>query len=185
MHLNQFKRTAVGLAVAAAALAAGSANAAYVMSLDVTGIESRDELGVAGNETRFLDLFGGARIIGLAWDVTLSTTSPSWLSEVSVDLNDGGSAGVSLSPGVGDNSSGTASYAGMEDLVASGNDFTLSASGRLFFEFFESFKDLPGAPDGMWSRGTLTVTYVPEPASFGLAAIALLGLAAVSRRRPQ
>ena len=66
MQLNQFKRTAVGLAVAAAALAAGSANAAYVMSLDVTGIESRDELGVAGNETRFLDLFGDAQIIGLA-----------------------------------------------------------------------------------------------------------------------
>ena len=183
MNLNQLKRTAVGLAVASAALAAGSAQA-YQMTLNVAGIESRGAFGDAGNETRFLDLFAGARVTGLAWNVSLFTNSTSWLSEISVDFNDGGAAGVSLSPGFGDDDSGAADYMGSADLVALGSDFTVGASGRLFLEFFESFNDFAGV-DGVWRSGTLTVTYVPEPASFGLAAIALLGLGAASRRRRQ
>ena len=189
MNLNQLKRTAVGLAVASAALAAGSAQA-YQMTLNVAGIESRDELGALDavfapiNETRFLDLFAGARVTGLAWNVSLFTNGVSWLSEISVDFNDGGAAGVSLSPGFGDNDSGAADYTGSADLMALGVDFTVGASGRLFMEFFERFNDFTGV-DGVWRSGTLTVTYVPEPASFGLAAIALLGLGATSRRRRQ
>lgn len=184
MQFNQLKRTAVGLAVVTAALAAGSAQA-YEITLDVAGIESRDGLGDAGNETRFLDLFAGARVTGLAWNVSLLAIGPfSWLSEISVDLNDGApvSLGVSLSPGIGDDFDGASDYIGSADLGV--NAFNVGASGRLFLEFFESFDDYAGV-DGVWRSGTLTVTYVPEPASFGLAAIALLGLGATSRRRRQ
>lgn len=183
MNLNQLKRTAVSSAVVGAALAAGSANA-YQITLDVAGIESRGEFGTAGNETRFLDLFAGARVTGLAWNVTLFANAPSWLSEISVDLNDGGAAGVALSPGFGIDSTGSGSYMGSSDLVASGADFQVGATGRLFLEFFETFNDLTGA-DGAWRSGTITVSFVPEPASFGLAAIALLGMGAATRRRRQ
>jgi hypothetical protein len=69
--------------------------------------------------------------------------------------------------------------------LANGAAFFLGATGRLHFQFFDRFDDYANAADGMWDRGTLTVTYVPEPASFGLAALGLFGLAAASRRRPR
>jgi hypothetical protein len=182
MQMNQFKRAAISSALVAAAMAAGSAHA-YEVTLDVAGIYSNGLLGTSGNETLFVDLFAGARITGISWDVTLFADAPSWLSEIGVDLNDGGSAGFSLFAGIGDYASGTQSYSGAADLVALAADFTLGASGRLNFEFFESFDDFPDDWDGLWQSGNLTVTYVPEPATFGLAALALLGLGLSSRRR--
>jgi hypothetical protein len=176
MNLNLLKQAAVGLVVAGAALSAQ----AYEISVNVAGIESRGEFGAAGNQTRVIDLFEGARITAIAWNVDLSANTPSWLSELSVDFGDGAGAGVALSPGVGDDVSGDASYGGSFELGSL--SFVVGASGQLFLEFFEIFDDFAGA-DGVWRSGTLTVTYVPEPATFGLAAIALLGLGAASRRR--
>lgn len=180
MQMNQLKRSALA-AAAAAALAVGSAHGSQV-TLDVSGIFSNDVLGSAINEIRSIHL-GGARITGIAWDVSLLADSPSWLSEISVDLNDGTGAGFSLSPGFGDDASGSGSYSGMADLVTMGLDFVLGGNGTLNFEFFETFDDYPGDWDGLWERGSLTVTYVPEPATFGLAALALLGVGASARRR--
>lgn len=183
MQMNQFKRAAISSALVAAAMAAGSAQA-YEVTLDVSSIASMGEKGSALNEVRFLDLFAGARVIGLSWSVELSTLGPSWLSEIGVDLNDGGSAGLELYPGIGDDFSGSDSYSGTADLVALNADFSVGASGRLYFEFFEYVKDVSNlGADGMWDSGSLTVTYVPEPATFGLAALALLGLGLSSRRR--
>ena len=182
MQWQTLKRPVLGLALAAAAAALTPAHAG-MLTLDVTGILSNDELGAATNETRSVDLGFGVHITGISWDVRLFADAPSWLSEISVDLSDETGAGFSLSPGFGDNVSGTGSYAGSADLVSMGVDFFLGGTGRLNFEFFETFSDYPGAWDGIWSRGALTVSYVPEPASFGLAALALLGVGAASRRR--
>jgi len=185
MNLNHLKQAAVGLALGAAALAAGTAQA-YEVTVNVAGIESRGEFGAAGNETRTVDLVAGARVTGLRWSVDLSTYGASWLSEIGVDFSDGASAGVSLYPGIGDDNSGDATYSGSADLVDLGVDFHVGSTGRLFLEFFEYFDDLSGGgANALWAAGTLTVTYVPEPATFGLAAIALLGAGAVSRRRRQ
>lgn len=184
MQFKQLKQTAIGLAVAGLSLAAGSAQA-YQISLDVSGIQSLGEFGELGNETRFLDLFAGARVTGLSWDVTLSAFGSSWLSDMGVDFSDGGTQGASLFPGIGDDFSGSGSYVGSADLVDLGIDFTVGDSGRLFLEFFEFFYDGPVGADGVWTSGTLTVSYVPEPTSFALAGLALLGLGAASRRARQ
>lgn len=186
MQWQSLTRPVLGLAVAAAALAGASAHAAQV-TLDVSGIFSNAEFGDASNETRFVSLFTGWRVTGIAWDVTLSTNPDpnftSWLSEISVDVDDGSGAGFQLSPGFGDNAPGTASYFDSFDLVANGLDFVVGASGSLRFEFFETFDDIPNTWDGVWERGSLTISFVPEPASFGLAGLALLGAGLASRRR--
>ena len=182
VSINLLKRSAIGAALFAAGLVALPTHAG-VVTLDVTGISSYDAFGSLGNERRFIDLAPNTHIIGIFWDVNLTAFAQSWLSEMGVDLSDGVLAGLSLFPGVGAYAPGTSSYSGAGDLVALGFDFYLGASGRLHFEFFESFTDLAGAGDGIWNSGTLRVAFVPEPATYGLAALALLGVAATSRRK--
>lgn len=180
MQVSQFKRGAISAALFAAAMTAGTAQAG-VVTLDVAGIASNAEFGDASNETRSINLLSYSHITGISWSVSLTTEGSSWLSEMGVDLSAGGN-GVSLFPGLGDDSSGSASYSGSADLVALGVDFSVGGDGLLNFEFFEYFNDFAGA-DGSWLRGSLTVSYVPEPATFGLAALALLGAGAATRRR--
>lgn len=172
-----------GVAAATALLMAGSASA-YTLTVDVSGILSNDVLGSPSNEVRVFDLFPNAQIVGIGWNVTLFADAPSWLSEVSVDLSDGAGAGFSLSPGVGVDAPGTESFdsGGIVDLIALGTDFNVGAAGKLWLEFFELFDDWAGW-DAEWVRGTLTIEYVPEPATFGLAALGLLGAGIAGRRR--
>lgn len=177
-----FKHLSRGaLAAVLSAAAVGAAQAATV-TLDVSGIFSNDEFGAAINETRVLDLVPFATVTGLTWNVTLSADAPSWLSEMMVDFSDG-AAGVTLNPGFAANTSGQDDFSGSEDLVATNKSFQIGASGQLLAQFFEKFDDFSADFDGVWLRGTITVAYVPEPATFGVAALGLLGLAAARRRR--
>jgi len=181
-------RGALGWLVAGAALVGGTANAAVItQTLNVGGILSNEELGSAQNEVRFLNFAGAqVRVIGLSWDVDLYADSPSWLSEISVDLSSP-LGGLALSPGFGDDNPGTGSYssAGFVDLVGLGADFLLDATGNLRFEFFESFNDFASAWDGQWRSGNITVRVdvVPEPATAAMVLLALGALGANSRRR--
>lgn len=183
MQMNLFKRSAVTAGLAAMTLAVGSAQA-YTFTLDVSGIFSNDELGSGINEVRFVDLSPGVQIVGLAWDVALFAEAPSWLSEISVALGDATDPNrLFLSPGFASARPGSESFSGSIDLVDEGLNFTLDATGRLNFQFYEITDDFSAQWDGIWESGSITVTYVPEPASFGLAALGLLGLASVGRRR--
>ncbi|MFN7693249.1 MAG: PEP-CTERM sorting domain-containing protein [Burkholderiales bacterium] len=188
MTSNAFKNTALSLALAAG-LCAG-ANAATVVktfNLDVSGIASNGALGDSTNATRSLLIGAGAQITGLSWDVNLATVDTSWLSEVSVRLASETGDWLELSPGVGVDAAGSDNFIGAENDLsfALGYDFFLGSNGLLNFEFFEAFDDFASATDAFWQQGSFTITanVVPEPGSYGLAAIALLGMGAALRRR--
>lgn len=172
------------VAAAAAALFAGQAQAGtYVV--DVSNISSFDSLGSALNTVLNLQVGANAHVIGVEWSVNLTAYSPSWLSELGVAFTNGAfTDGVLLRPGAGNNGSGTGTYTGTLDLITQGLDFNVDADGVLRLEFYENYADGLN-PDGRWNFGTLTFTTapVPEPSTYGLMALGLVGIGAIARRR--
>ena len=165
----------------AAIFAAGTAMADTTV-IDISGIFSNGFQGDPSNEVLNIDLGGEASIDSISYDVTIETIDLSWLEETSFQIDaDGGSTGV-VSPGAGDDFSGTATYAGAAPAGFSSSD------GQLSIEFFEiDFDDNVNAADAQYLSGsTITIDFtpsnaIPEPSTFGL--IALAGLGLVRRRR--
>jgi hypothetical protein len=162
------------------------AQPATTFVFDVSGINSNEGFGSPINEIRFLQVGANQTVIGIGWDVTLFADPPSWLSEMAVTFGSTSSPEIlSLRPGIGVNSGGTQSFSsnGIINLVDLTFQFGVDADGLLRMEFWESFVDFPGDFDGIWQSGTLTIAVVPEPATYGLMALGLLGVAAAARRR--
>jgi len=55
----------------------------------------------------------------------------------------------------------------------------------LRLEFYESLDDFADEWDALWQSGSLTfeVSPIPEPSTYGLMGLGLLGVAAAARRR--
>lgn len=165
-------------AAAALALSAAAAGATPVV-VDVSGAQSVNLQGEAGNTVWLVNVGANALVNALDWNVTLDAFSPSSLSEMQVSF--GSSSGqdlLTIAPGLLDAVSGSGSYSGTLDL--SGYGIAAGADGLLRIEFSEAYKDLAtGTVEGQWRAGTLTfdVSAVPEPAS---AALVLLGLGVVA-----
>jgi len=164
----------------------GSGRVVSTLSVDVTGIFSYDSYGDILNVVATYNIGANSHVIGIGWDVDLFADSPSWLSELSVDIaNSPATTGVSLSPGAGDDFSGTASYSsgGVVDLVGLALDFNVDANGLLRLEYYEAFDDFSNDWDGIWEGGTLTIQYEAVPAPGAAALFAAGGLVALRRRR--
>lgn len=165
--------------------------------VDVSGIPSIAGFGSGANTVLTYQVGANATITGLTYDVNLTASSPSWLSEIGLAFSDSTATnGVLFRPGGADENSGTATYTDFLDLVATELSFNVGSDGILRLEFYESFNDSVVNPDGRWNFGTLTFDVdssdvpvdpgtpgeVPEPASVLLLGAGLAMMGSAGRR---
>jgi hypothetical protein len=156
------------------------------LTLNVAGITSFDGLGATGNTLLRLNAEPGAPVDLLSWSLSLSTLGASWLSEATVLFTNSNGDGVLFSPGLGDDFAGTRGYSGSVSLVGLQLGFNVLADGQLLVEFFETFDDNVGAADALYLSGNISfagIGVIPEPATYGLMALGLFGVAVAARRR--
>ena len=196
LGLGALALAACGLAQAAggsAGLVGIGANAVHsgmlpqsTMVVDVTGTPSVGEQGDPSNAVMFVNLGANAVITDIAWTFNVTANDQSWLSEMAVDfLSSDLSAGVTFHPSA-TTDPGTESGSGTANLDDLGIGFAVGPDGVLRMEFYEDFADPEVTPNGIWNSGSFTISYVtavPEPGTYGLMALGLLGVGAAARRR--
>lgn len=184
MNLNLNATRAVALAAAALlstqAMAVDAPPADVVIGL--TNIFSVADIGSTDNLLLSFGVSPGFEINQVRWDVSLTAYEPSWLSEMALTITNTAGDGFTLTPGEID-ASGSGTFSGSMMLSTLGLAFSAGSDGRLNFEFHDGFDDLAG-PDGRWNAGSMiTLSAVPEPATYGLMALGLLTIGAARRLR--
>lgn len=167
-------------------IGAQAPQAISTLTVDVTGIASNDPWGALINVVQNHPIGASSHVVGIGYDVHVTAPSPSWLSEIKVEFAPSDqSSGVWLTPAYLDSFPGSGAYTsgGIIDLVGLALDFNVGLDGILRLEYFEGYDDFPGAMDGMWDSGTLTIQYEAIPAPGAAVLFAGAGLLGLRRRR--
>ena len=163
----------------------GSGTTGIITTIDLTGIQFNDVQGSALNEvlTLIFPPAGFVDIIGIGWDISLTTIGASWASDATIGFEDQ----IFFTPGEGDSFSViNANYSspGILDLTDNGfSDIHLTGDLTLDIEFFDTFVDNGGTGDAFFEPGSvLYIQYIyPTPGTLG--ALGLGGLIATRRKR--
>jgi hypothetical protein len=155
-------------------------------TVDIAGTPDNDERGAVTNAIRDIYVGSLASITAFKWNVNVTSSPGSYLSEMQITFSDTAGNGITFTPGSGDDFDGTADYSGFQDFRDLGLVFGVAGDGILRLEFHDLYKDLAfDEPEGMWNAGTLTfsVAEVPEPPVFALMLGGLVVLSRARRRR--
>ena len=168
------------------------------ITIDLAGWQTEGEFGDLGNTNLFITLPAGTIVTGFSYSgLTFTSLGTSWQSELVLSVNNttGGVTTIDeyldWAPSVDDSSglfgpvsSGWQGSTGAEGPFGAGAAFTLGGGlDNLWVTVYETFDD--SGVDAIISAGTLTIfiTPIPEPATYGLMALGLLGVAVAARRR--
>lgn len=171
-----------GIAALPAPRIVASDSSLATSTFDVSGIASWNAAGDAANVVIIIPVGANVRIDSISWNVSIEAYNPSWLADFGIQFTSSAGSpggGFWLRPAAGVQLPGIGSYASAPlNLEAAGLAFNTGSDGLLRLEFFESYDDDPDVQDGLWLSGTVTVGYVPEPATWGLMALGLTAFGA-------
>jgi hypothetical protein len=172
--------------LAGVGIGAAQAQAGFV-TVNLAGFQSSGSSGSASNSQVSVAIELGATVTG--WDfenLTFSTSGESFLNEFVISVNN--SAGTQYMDALPSDTASGGTFgpaSGSWGSAAGGSEGALFAvaDGILLVTVYELFVD-PGI-NATVDAGTLRINFtspIPEPATYGLMALGLLGIATAARR---
>lgn len=167
------------------ASAQGESRIGITHTIDLTGIQFNEAQGSVLNDVLAITFppAGFIDIVGIGWDISLTTIGLSWASDATIGFEDQ----IFITPGQSDNFSVSNMHygsGGILDLTDHGlSDIRLTGDFTLDIEFFDTFVDNEGTGDAFFEPGSVLYIRHIYPTPGTLAALGLGGLLASQRRR--
>lgn len=175
--------------LAATASAPNPSLVSTFIDINLTGWQSAGDFGDPGNTAVFLPIGIGSTVTGWSYTgLSFTTQNGSYLSEFVISVNNSDASewfDATVSDVDGPGTFGPASGTWDTSPLLDGAPFTV-ADGQIYVTVYELYDD-PDT-DALVNGGTLRVYYdttaaIPEPSTYGLMGLGLLGVVAAARRR--